>query len=96
MSNIELTLTPEEAVKFLKNRRAKGRANLLLAVGQHAPVEGKEDRVFPVMAYVEVTLKAAERFILDAYPAALVERGARIRVMHSNDSPCIFIGLSAC
>ena len=91
----EVTLTPTDAIKFLRNRRSKGRASFHIAVGQHAPIEGKPDKVFPVMAYVSVTLKVAEQFLTDAYRDTLVERGARVRLSYSDDSPCIFIGLSA-
>lgn len=95
MESTRTNMTPEQAIKFLRVRRAKGRASFHIAVGQHAPIEGKEGRVFPVMAYVDVTMKAAERFITSAYSDALVERGARITISYTEDSPCIFIGTAS-
>jgi len=89
---VTVIATPKDAIKLLKRQRGKGMA-LFISVGQLAPIEGEEGRVFPILGNVRVTLGAAVRFIEGAYSETLAARGARIRV--TTWGKCIFIGDAA-
>ncbi len=94
MSALEKIMLPADAIRYLRGRRAKGRATFFISVGQYAPIEGT-DKVFSICGHVEVSLRVAEKFITNAYSDALVARGARISIRYFEDSPCVFVGMSA-
>ncbi len=90
MESTEHTLTPADALAFIRKQRGK---TLFISVGQFAPVMDKPHHGFPVMGNVEVTRKVALKFVADAYSEVMAARGAMccISTLHE----CVFIGRSA-
>lgn len=86
----KMTLTPSQAEAFVRKQRGK---TLFVAVGQSAPIADQPGFVFPVMAHIKVTRKDAVKFICEAYPAVMANKGAMcvISVLEN----CVFIGRAA-
>lgn len=85
----EVQVTIAEAIKIINREdRVKGRA-FFLRVNQDAPIEGKPDYYFPVVGNVEVSKRAAIKFIQDQYKY-FEDRGARVSICALDK--CIFIG----
>lgn len=90
MESTEHTLTPADALAFIRKARGK---TLFISVGQSAPIADKPGYCFPVGGNVPVTRKVALKFVADTYSEVMAAKGAMcsIRVLHE----CVFIGRSA-
>lgn len=82
----EMLKTIDEACKFI---RASRNRTIFISVSQRAPIEGDEERAFPVYGHIKVSAPVACAFVQDAYKH-FEERGGRVRI--SLNGTCMFIG----
>lgn len=89
MEHIEQIITATTAKAFVRKARGK---TLFVSVGQSAPIQGQPGYHFPVSGNIEVSRKAALKFIADAYSPT--EAKGALCVIHEYGT-CIFIGRAA-